>query len=813
MVLSFVRLINKKARMADKLYPIFKRPRSLLAVMVGYVVLVITQYMAYQQYENAERHWNWTSLIGFILALTGGLLTFYLVSQHAKLQLLLQHETKRYQTSQKYFRAMIENIADAILLLDANGKVLYQSPSTTRISGYNLDEIQKLNALNLIHPDDQKRDQEMFAALIKSPGITLRTEHRFLHKDGHYIWLEGSFVNLLDDELNVIIFNYHDITHLKKAEAQTVMALDENLATLNRISESVISLNNEWRYTFLNDKAVLTHPAGKEGTIGRLFWEVHPQMNSPFFKEKFLTAKKTNCEVKFENFSEAFNTWFAIRIFPSRDGTTVFYTDVTIERMAEMKIKESEARLLEAQEIGHIGSWETDLNSLNVIWSPETFKIFELDSDTFQPTHTTFLEYVHEEDRANVDRTFRDSMTSDQPNMSEHRIITRAGKVKWLEERWVFTKGSQYSHARAVGTCQDITERKKAELQIETEKQLSDSLIQGLPGIFYLYDRDGRFKRWNKNLEEVSGYSAEDIRNMQPLDFFHHDQEEIISAKINSIFTTGKGEISADLYTKDKRKIPYFLNGYRIQLEGNHYLVGMGIDISERVRIEEALTSYANEVKKLTAHLEKIREEERTRIAREIHDELGQQLTGLKMDIEWIAKKISPGGAILEKITEMIFLIDQTVITIRRIVSELRPGVLDDLGLVAALEWQGKEFEKRTGIKCDSEVRIDNKNFGKELSINLFRIYQEALTNIARHSKATQAKTILEEINNNLILTVKDNGIGFEKEKSKIGGSWGLVGMRERATLFKGSIAINADTSEGGGTIVQIKIPIQNTTI
>jgi PAS domain S-box-containing protein len=783
-----------------------------MALMVGYAVLVITQYIAYRQYENAERHWNWTSVAGLILAVTGSLLTFYLVSQHAKLQLLLQHETKRYQTSQKYFRAMIENIADAILLLDANGKVLYQSPSTTRISGYNLNEIQKLNALDLIHPEDQKRDEQMFAALVKLPGMTVRTEHRFLHKDGHYIWIEGSYVNLLNDELNVIIFNYHDITHLKKAEAETVIALDEKLATLNRISESVISLDNDWRYTFLNDKALLTHPAGKEATIGKVFWEVHPEMNS-LFKEKFLTAKKTNCEVKFENFSKAFNTWFAVKVFPSRDGTTVFYTDVSVERMAEIKIKESEARLLEAQAIGHIGSWETDFNSQNVIWSLETFKIFELDHHACQPAYTTFLEFVHEEDRAKVDKAFRDSMTSGQSNMLEHRIITSAGKLKWLEQRWVFTQETQHTHARAVGTCQDITERKKAELQIETEKRLSDSLIQGLPGMFYLYDRDGKFRRWNKNLEEVSGYSAEEIGNMHPFDFFHRDEKEIVSATIDSIFATGKDEISADLYTKDKRKIPYFFNGYRIQLEGNEYLIGMGIDISERVRAEEALASYANEVKKLTTHLEKIREEERTRIAREIHDELGQQLTGLKMDIEWIAKKMSPGGTILEKITEMISLIDQTVITVRRIVSELRPGVLDDLGLVAALEWQCKEFEKRTGIKCESEVRINYMSFGKELSINLFRMYQEALTNIARHSRATHAQTILDEVNNNLILTVKDNGIGFGKERSKTGGSWGLVGMRERAALFKGSIAINAGPGEEGGTIVEIKIPVQNTTI
>jgi signal transduction histidine kinase len=178
------------------------------------------------------------------------------------------------------------------------------------------------------------------------------------------------------------------------------------------------------------------------------------------------------------------------------------------------------------------------------------------------------------------------------------------------------------------------------------------------------------------------------------------------------------------------------------------------------------------------------------------------------MDVEWIAKKINPDTVVSNKITDMISLIDQTVVAIRRIVSELRPGVLDDLGLIAALEWQCKEFERRTGIKCSSDIRLDDTRLGKHLSINLFRIYQEALTNIARHSKATRVTTVIKEVNGYFNISVKDNGIGFDRNASNAGNSWGLAGMRERVGIFEGEL--HMQTAPGKGTEILIKIPIQN---
>ena len=346
-------------------------------------------------------------------------------------------------------------------------------------------------------------------------------------------------------------------------------------------------------------------------------------------------------------------------------------------------------------------------------------------------------------------------------------------------------------------------------LQFVTEKNLSESIINALPGIFYLYDRTGKFVRWNKNFETVSGYSAEEISRMHPLNFFQGEEAKLLEGRIEAVFKNGYGDVTADFCTKDGKKIPYYFNGRKAIFDRTEYLIGMGIDITDRIEAENKLRERTEEIQRLTAHMEKVQEEERTRIAREIHDELGQQLTGLKMDASWIGKKISSEDpAVRQKLSTMISLMDETVKTVRRISSELRPGILDDLGLIPALEWQSQEFEKRTGIKSIFHAGLKYFSPERNLSTNIFRVYQETLTNVARHSQATQVETTFDENDGNILLLVKDNGIGMNKKEASVKNSLGLIGMRERALLFNGELTIESEKEKG--TLVMLKIPYHN---
>jgi signal transduction histidine kinase len=217
-------------------------------------------------------------------------------------------------------------------------------------------------------------------------------------------------------------------------------------------------------------------------------------------------------------------------------------------------------------------------------------------------------------------------------------------------------------------------------------------------------------------------------------------------------------------------------------------------------------------IRKLTEHLHNIREEERAHIAREIHDELGQQLTVLKMDVSWLNKKVGATAAdpVKQKMKELLELLNGTVKTVRRISSELRPSLLDDLGLVAAIEWQLTEFEKHSGIKTSfSEPAMDVK-LPDDKKIGLFRILQESLTNVARHSGATGIKVSLTSNNNNFVLQITDNGKGFDKRKITGKRTLGILGMKERTAMMGGAYEITGTPGKGTTVLVTVPLNIQN---
>jgi signal transduction histidine kinase len=233
-------------------------------------------------------------------------------------------------------------------------------------------------------------------------------------------------------------------------------------------------------------------------------------------------------------------------------------------------------------------------------------------------------------------------------------------------------------------------------------------------------------------------------------------------------------------------------------------------DITAQRMVQERLKTSNEELRALASHLQVIREEERAAMAREVHDELGQQLTGLKMDLSWISRKwkAEANEGLLKKVQVTISLVDDAIRTVRRIATELRPSILDDLGLLAALEWQGQEFEKRSGIRTVFRSEFKTVAAGPAVSIGLFRICQESLTNVGRHSGASHVWITLSSTQEGLELKITDDGKGIDPEKIRAGApkTLGLLGMKERALMMRGRLDI--DSEKGNGLTLTVTVPL-----
>jgi PAS domain S-box-containing protein len=249
----------------------------------------------------------------------------------------------------------------------------------------------------------------------------------------------------------------------------------------------------------------------------------------------------------------------------------------------------------------------------------------------------------------------------------------------------------------------------------------------------------------------------------------------------------------------------------QVEVSGEKLFTVILRDITERRRVEEQLQASREELRALAARLQAVREEERTRVAREIHDVLAQELTRLKVDIVWLRRRLNQGGSegqlgpIQDRLAEMTNLTDTAIVSVQKIATELRPVVLDTLGLSAAIEWQANEFAARTGIKCEVNLPGEDLELDRDRSTALFRILQESLTNVVRHAQATKVEIDLRHQAGQIVLSVRDNGRGIVPTELNDPNSLGLVGMRERAILLGGVCQITGGPSLG--TEVEARLP------
>jgi len=351
-----------------------------------------------------------------------------------------------------------------------------------------------------------------------------------------------------------------------------------------------------------------------------------------------------------------------------------------------------------------------------------------------------------------------------------------------------------------------IVELEEAGAALSQEKQFSDDIINSLPAPFYMLDQSARPVRWNHKFCEVTGYSPQQVAAMPVLDFFDDETKPLIKERTLEVLERGESALEAALLTSDARRIPYHFSGRQTRIGEHAYVIGFGIDISARKQAEEKLQQSLVQLRRLSDHQHKIKEQERKRISQEIHDELGQNLLVLKMDVVSLYTRTKDSHPALHRRAQVALNnVQGTITAVKLIMNDLRPATLD-LGLYSAVQWQIKQFERMSGIACVLSTGAPEGEFGLDeiQTLAVFRILQESLTNVARHAMASQVEISLRQDERGFSMEVKDNGVGLQPGDTQKANSFGLIGMKERVHALGGEFFIS--TTPDNGTTLSILI-------
>ncbi len=726
--------------------------------------------------------------------------------------------------------SLLDTIPDTIFTTDKNLIVKTWNKYASEMYGFSATEAIGKPISSLFKVDISDEDSVSSFTVLQEKG-SYKDEYTVIKKNGETLFILASINTIIDkdEEITGYVSVHRDITQRKELEKelkifnteleqQVKIKTGETINILERITDGFLALDHNFTFTFVNKKAgeILGYDPGK--MIGKNIFTDFPETASEDFNNACLQSFKTQQYCLLENYYSPLSLWLENDIYPSLDGLSIFFKDVTFKKKAELALKESEEHYKHLIEHLHAGVIVHRPDTSILLSNHEASRLLGFSSGQILEKKATAREWDFvTADGKKLDLSEYPVMKVLTTGQPLHNMIFGISNKQKKENTWVLvTAFPEYGLSgklkQIVVTFVDISDRKKAEEELKRNEEMLN-MAQAIAKIgSWEFNLETYELKWSKELYHI--FEAEHVKAKDLYEYFrnkfHPDDLEKLDNVMKNAIENSKGyQYQHRIITKDGT-VKHILGIGEVILNTEGAVVGLkgsGQDITEIIKAEEKLQHSYLQIKQLVNHLQDIREQERTNMAREIHDELGQQLTGLKMYISWLNKKCIPQEIeIKEKFAATMMLIEDTIKSVRKISMELRPSILDDLGLLAAMEWQSTEFEKRSGISTAFINLTNNKEVPARLKTGLFRIFQESLTNVARHADAKKIVSSLKLDRNKLTLTITDDGKGFIYKNIDSKKTLGLLGMEERTKEMGGRYEIKS--YPGVGTTVSVTVPV-----
>jgi PAS domain S-box-containing protein len=620
-----------------------------------------------------------------------------------------------------------------------------------------------------------------------------------------------------------------DSANAKRALEQAPQTVAE---VLESISDAFVALDKQWRFTYLNRAAERLVLRTREDLLGKSVWEEFPEAVGSTFEREYRRAAAQGIMVEFEEYFPPLTAWFSVRAYPSASGLAIYFQNVNERRQRDEELHRATDRfgLAVAAVDGLV--YDVDIATGTVVRSDGLFRLFGYDPEAAEGTVAWWEERIHPDDRTVCFASARQALAdpSQAQYEVEYRLRHRDGHDVLVSDRALILRDEDGQAVRLVGTMCDITQRRRMEeaLRASEERHRIISELTSDYNYTLRVDPDGSstLELVTEGFTKITGYTLEQINArggwpalIHPGDMHKATQghQRVLSGKVNESIIRILSHEGSTRWVRNLNKPVWGAKENRVIR-----IVGAGQDVTERVEAEEQLRDSRQQLQALSRQLIAAQENERRRLARELHDELGQTLTAISVNLQ--AARVARGESSRTHLGEAITIVDRAIEQVRHLSLDLRPSMLDDLGLEAALRWYADRLLRRTGLAVHLDTNLGRTRLPAEMETVCFRVAQEALTNAARHACARRVWIELQHRASVVELLIRDDGSGFDpktaRKRAAEGANFGLLGMQERVELLGGQFTLESRPAQGTSIHARfvllptprLQVPSQSTT-